>query len=354
MNAVASTTARRGGATTRLQWWRRIDLARRSAYPIATPLSLARWSTTTTTVNPNNNDTASSSSSSNDHHHHQQQQQSSTSNTTDSSSSSSSPRTLLLRAALAQVPEHGWTTEAIIAAVRANQPATVSLSYATTLTETDLIQFFMDDCNRQFQQALMQQQQQQLQYENNKSLVDSLHAALQMRLAMVAPYIRMGWWAQGMAAGMASPAAAWTTTEQLQDLVAICCKAVVADTLLSEVAQFGLGAVYVATECHMLTDESPDFADSWDFLRQQLQQWEALQSSQGNNISLQSAAFLATHVVTALGHGVASVSGFSNLPTPTPNQLWQTAMNTVNTATRTATSSTQKTTNDDDTFKTVP
>ena len=98
---------------------------------------------------------------------------------------------------------------------------------------------------------------------------------------------------------------------------------------LSDLAQVGLGAVYVATECHLLTDTSENYKDTWAFLRDSLEHWERLQqrTSTGGTFSPSSssasdAAFLASNVALALGNGLVSVVNLPNLPSP--DEVWQT------------------------------
>lgn len=259
-----------------------------------------------------------------------------------SDSSSSSTRKHLLQSALEKVPEHGWTSEAIVTAVRQNHPQ-VSLSYATTLQATDLVQYFMDTCNQELRKKLREEQQIDADTSTNSlPLVERLHHAIRLRLEMVASYIAMGRWHQGMALGISQPQAALVTSEQLKELIALIvqetvCTSVTKDSQqqpLSELAQLSLGAVYVATECHMLSDTSPDYQETWDFLRQTLRQWDSLREQKHLSASIPAdAAFLASTLATAFGHGILSVSQLT-VPSqmssiPTPDQMWRSAMNTV-------------------------
>eukprot|EP00977_Amphora_coffeiformis_P006807 scaffold1488_cov141-Amphora_coffeaeformis.AAC.16 len=285
----------------------------------------------------------------------------------DDPSFSSTPRSRLLQSALEHVPEHGWTSQAILAAVRLNHPD-VSLSYATTLQATDLVQCFMETCNQKLREQLRQERQEQSDDDttttttlHSSSRVERFHHAMRLRLEMVANYIAMGRWHQGMALGISQPEAALTTSEQLKDIITV----IVQETAttdddndqnsqppLSDLAQLSLGAVYVATECHMLSDTSVDYQDTWDFLRQTLQQWDSLLQRQQSNSLLSSscpadAAFLASTLATAFGHGLMSVSNVT-LPTaaglPTPDQMWHGAMSTITAFTGSSTPKTMTTT----------
>jgi len=294
---------------------------------------------------------------------------------------SSSTRSRLLRSALEYVPEHGWTNQAILAAVRENHPH-VSLSYATTLQATDLVQCFMETCNRELRERLRRERHNKQSDDTidtasttttprSSSRVERLHHAMRLRLEMVATYIAMGRWHQGMALGISQPEAALTTSEQLKDLVSVIVQETDDDDdddnnsqpPLSDLAQLGLGAVYVATECHMLADASTEYQDTWDFLRQTLQRWESLH--QQNHTSMLSssnfpsdAAFLASTLATAFGHGILSISNVTP-PTAatvlsTPNQIWNTAMNTVHAFTRSSTQSSSTTSSSSTTTSTNP
>ena len=261
----------------------------------------------------------------------------------------SSPRSTLLQSALEHVPEHGWTSEAILAAVRQNHPQ-VSLSYATTLQATDLVQYFMETCNQELRGKLRAQRQSDATATATsttapRSMVERLHDAMRLRLEMAATYIAMGRWHQGMALGISQPEAALVTTEQLKELITVIAQETCTDDdgdsqQLSDLAQLSLGAVYVATECHMLSDTSVDYQDTWDFLRQTLQQWESLQQPKNFSTVPADAAFLASTLATAFGHGILSVSNLAP-PTslPTPDQLWRGAMNTANAFTAPSTTS---------------
>jgi rpsU-divergently transcribed protein len=243
------------------------------------------------------------------------------------SSSDDSLRTKLLRSSLKHVSEHGWSQEAIVAAVRDSYPK-VSLSYATILTATDMVAFFMEDCNQRLRNELRAKQQDD---ENSVPLsrVDRLQEGLQLRLEYLTGWIQAGRWSQGMALGLGDPDAALVTSEQLKDLISIVVEETAITGELSDLAQVGLGAVYVATECHLLTDTSENYKDTWAFLRDSLEHWERLQqrTSTGGTFSPSSssasdAAFLASNVALALGNGLVSVVNLPNLPSP--DEVWQT------------------------------
>ena len=213
------------------------------------------------------------------------------------------------------------------------------MSFASTLSPQDLIQFFMDDCNQRLQNELRQKINESTP---PLSRVDRLHTAFRLRLEMVADYVRTGRWHEGMALGASSPEAAWETTEQLKSLVSVVvqepittCHDQQQEEPLSDLAKLSLGAVYVAAECHMLAADASstdDHETTWEFLRTNLEYWETLQQQQGSiaPASLGDAAFLATTLATAFGNGFLSVSNLSPPSTdrlPTPQKLWQDTVN---------------------------
>lgn len=273
-------------------------------------------------------------------------------------STSHNTRNALLASALTHVPEYGWTTEAILAAVRHQHPQ-ASLSYATTLTATDLVHYFMQDCNDRLR-SLLREEQTESHKQQQTSRTDRLHHALRTRLNMVVEYVAVGRWHEGMALGATHPQTAWETSEHLKEMIEIVVQYEQEAASLSqeapqlgndsttgstentsEWAQFTLGAVYVATECHLLSDTSDGYQQTWHFLRQQLQQWEVLHHHQQHGqtqfpthlgpVSLNDAAFLASTVATAIGNGIISVSSVSppskNSILPSLDQISQSLYN---------------------------
>jgi hypothetical protein len=105
--------------------------------------------------------------------------------------------------------------------------------------------------------------------------------------------------------GVRDPAAALHTKEQLRQLIQIISNAVVMDAdvddestavdsnssnsnnnnnniPLSDWQQLALGGVYVTTELHLLTDQSPNYQDTWEFLHERVSEWERLCWSAGS------------------------------------------------------------------------
>ena len=262
-----------------------------------------------------------------------------------SSSSSSSWSPLqrdLLQRALQHVPEHGWTQDAIAAAAAASSKSSLnqSIAVAGLITVQDLIFYCMQDWNERLQQELhssddwkQQQQQQQLE-DKTDSVLSSIPLSPRTHRIAQAFQIRLQYeqdllpvWHQAMALG-ARPDQVWKTQEQLKEMVDIVVAATTTATTtttantttttidnnrdnvpLSIPARLSLGAVYVATELHMLSDSSPNWQDTWVFLRQQLQHWEHMygDNSSSSVRTLEDAAWVTSTVATAMASGVASL-----------------------------------------------
>jgi ubiquinone biosynthesis protein COQ9 len=166
----------------------------------------------------------------------------------------------LARSALKQVETHGWTSEAITAA--AVQDPKLSLTMAGMLTPTELLHWFMDDMNRQLKNKMLENNEQ----ESTTTPIENTFNAIQWRLRQVIPLVENGQWHKGMALGMSTPL---TTRRQLHDFICL-----VAPPDASTEYQTALGGIFVATELHLLTDSSLDYQDTWNFLRNALEELE--------------------------------------------------------------------------------
>lgn len=191
----------------------------------------------------------------------------------------------ILRASLAQVPAYGWTRDAVAAAAAEES---CSVAVAGLVDPSELVQFWMDDCRQRLQRdlaVLAETEWKSFANPNNNNatkLRDRVATALQTRLAYTIPYLQSSRWHQAMALG-ARPDNVWTTRLQIEQLVETVADAVTVDhgegdklPAWSEPQKLGLGAVYVAAELHMLADTSNDYADTWAFVRDRVQEWEQL------------------------------------------------------------------------------
>lgn len=221
----------------------------------------------------------------------------------------------LLLSALHQVHEHGWTQDAIVAAVAVD--STISISLAGMIQPEELIAFSMDHWNAKLAVDLGSKQEiwRELDLVNENENITQTQSssgaaastvasrseeAIKTRLGYLLPHLRSQRWHEGMAMGVRDPAAALHTKEQLRQLIQIISNAVVMDVdetttvadnngnmsnsndnmsnniPLSDWQQLALGGVYVATELHLLTDQSPDYQDTWEFLHERVSEWERL------------------------------------------------------------------------------
>ena len=242
----------------------------------------------------------------------------SSSATASASSSSSSVDERLYQAALEHVPRHGWTEETIVAAIETTR---LPLSMAGRLTPIQLVEKFMDECNQRYQQD-------NLALDNNTNttnmtLPQRLFVALQARLRYVLPVLSQ--WHQGMALGMTL--APTTTQRQLHELVRlVSAKAIEGTdhTPLTTVQQTAVGAVYVATELHLLTDTSPNQQETWQFLQERIHDLDLMAQLQ------QSDSLLSTHSAVAASAVASSLLGAAiSLAQPAAQQVANTAATTV-------------------------
>jgi ubiquinone biosynthesis protein COQ9 len=155
----------------------------------------------------------------------------------------------LAQAALKQVPEYGWTQDAITAAVLQNNMA---ISMSGLLTPSELVTWLMDDMNQQLKQK---------QRDDDSKL--SVLEKIKWRMQQVIPLVESGQWQHGMALGLTSTPL--TTQSQLQEFIEL-----VAPPNSSRLYKTALGGIFVATELHLLTDTSVEYVETWKFLKLRL------------------------------------------------------------------------------------
>jgi ubiquinone biosynthesis protein COQ9 len=257
-------------------------------------------------------------------------------------------RTKLLQSALHQVHEHGWTQDAIAAAVAFDR--TVSIALAGMIQPHDLIAFSMDHWNQQLELDLSMRQE--IWKKLDSSVSSRIEESIKARLGYLLPYIISQRWHEGMAMGVRDPQAALHTKEQLQQLIQIVASAVVVDknnTPLSDWQQFTLGGVYVATELFLLTDQSPDWQDTWEFLHERVGEWEQVTSQMDAGILMNPSAMLqhsshvaytASAVASSLAGGVVSLiqpnvmllaKAGAAASSSVPEQMWNALIQTTGT-----------------------
>jgi ubiquinone biosynthesis protein COQ9 len=222
----------------------------------------------------------------------------------------SSHKQVICQAALEKVHAHGWTQDAITAAVMERG---LSISMSGLVTPSQLVNYCMDDWNNQLKLHL-QEFDDSSNNNNNNNTFEAAAAAMKWRLSKVIPFVQSGRWHEGMAMGLQSPL---TTQAQLHRIIEL----VAPSASLAQ--QAGLGAIYGATELHLLADTSPDYEETWKFLQNRLNELDALMSGSISGSSSSSSTYLASLPVAAtsavafsLLEGVASL-----LMPPTTNTL---------------------------------
>jgi ubiquinone biosynthesis protein COQ9 len=163
----------------------------------------------------------------------------------------------LAQAALKQVPEYGWTQDAITAAVLHNK---MPISMSGMLTPSELVNWLMDDMNQQLKK---QQQLDDDENENDDETHTTTLKKMKWRLQQVIPLVESGQWQHGMALGLTSTPL--TTQSQLQEFIEL-----VAPPDSSTLYKTALGGIFVATELHLLTDTSVEYVETWTFLELRL------------------------------------------------------------------------------------
>jgi rpsU-divergently transcribed protein len=165
------------------------------------------------------------------------------------------------------------------------------------ISPTELVEWFMQDCNQQFAAQLDQINM------DDMDIPERITVAIQARLEYVIPVVRT--WHQGMALGAVQNSI--TTAHQLEEIVTLISQKVGAPLSSSPLERTALGAVYVASELHLLTDTSHAYQDTWNFLKGRVDELHLLeQRRQQNPMSLDSVV-AASAVVTSLAGGIVSL-----------------------------------------------
>ncbi|BAF12242.1 uncharacterized protein [Oryza sativa Japonica Group] len=202
----------------------------------------------------------------------------------------------VLRASLLHVPRMGWSESAMIAGARdvGVSPAIVG---AFPRKEAALVEFFMDDCLQQLIDRIDAGEGELLK---NLVLSERLSKLVRMRLEMQGPYISK--WPQALSI-QSQPANISTSLKQ---------RAVLVDEIWHAAGDAGsdidwyvkrtvLGGIYSTSEVYMLTDNSPDFRDTWTFVSRRIKDALDLQKT------FQEAAYLAEAVGAGMGGSLQGV-----------------------------------------------
>ena len=186
----------------------------------------------------------------------------------DSNNSMESLKIRLARAALKQVPRHGWTQDAIAAATMEDPKLSISMS--GMLSPPELVNWFMDDMNQQ----LRTKNEEIYKSNDNDENDNKQFEAIQWRLKQVLPFVESGQWHRGMAMGLSTP---MTTQSQLHEFIEL-----ISPDNCSTAYHTALGATFITTELHLLTDSSPNYVETWSFLKSRLDELERQQREYGD------------------------------------------------------------------------
>mmetsp|Transcript_23783 Transcript_23783/g.65972 ORF Transcript_23783/g.65972 Transcript_23783/m.65972 type:complete len:330 (+) Transcript_23783:3212-4201(+) len=199
----------------------------------------------------------------------------------------------LARASLKQVPHYGWTQEAIT--VAASQDPKLSISMSGMFSPSELVGWFMDDMNRQ-----LRKKKEESSTADNE--VNQQFESIKWRLEQVLPFVEGGQWHRGMAMGLSTPL---TTQSQLHEFIEL-----ISPDHSSSAYHTVLGAIFVATELHLLTDSSPNYAETWSFLKGRLNDLEDYQRR--NNGDVDPAQFLMQLASSTPVPSLASLGNMTN------------------------------------------
>ncbi|KAL5724993.1 hypothetical protein ACHQM5_008190 [Ranunculus cassubicifolius] len=200
----------------------------------------------------------------------------------------------VLQAALRHVVKLGWSEDALIAGAK-EVGVSPSIIGSFPRKEAALVEFFMDDCLQRLIDRI----------DTESDLKNRVHSEritklVRIRLEMQVPYIAK--WPQALSI-QAQPMNVPTSFKQRAMLVdeiwhASGDQASDVDWYLKRTA---LGGIYSATEIYMLTDNSPDFRDTWAFLDNRVK----------DVFDLGKTVQEAKYVAEAVGVGIgSSVQGF--------------------------------------------
>ncbi|CAB4268714.1 unnamed protein product [Prunus armeniaca] len=201
----------------------------------------------------------------------------------------------VLQASLPHVIRLGWSEAAMIAGAR-DVGLSPSIVRSFPRKEGMLVEFFMDDCLQRLSDMI------DSSTEELKSLIPSerITKLVKIRLEMQAPYISK--WPQALSI-QAQPVNVPTSFKQRAMLMDEIWHGAGDDTADFQwyVKRTVLGGIYSTTEIYMLTDNSPDFCDTWAFLDDRVK----------DAFDLKKTVQEATYLAEAVGAGMGtSLQGF--------------------------------------------
>mmetsp|Transcript_17894 Transcript_17894/g.21430 ORF Transcript_17894/g.21430 Transcript_17894/m.21430 type:complete len:360 (+) Transcript_17894:90-1169(+) len=175
-------------------------------------------------------------------------------------------QTALLDAALTHVATTGWSMETLRAGAtdRGLSPAAVGM---IPRGEAALVLHFEEKCNKQLVEKMTENHEDLM----NMGMTSRIRTAVRWRLEMVIPYMKT--WPQALshtAPPQESAPLMLKSRAHLMDDIWFA-----AGDRATDMSWYSkraiLGAVYTSTELYMITDTSPDFHDTWEFLDRRLE-----------------------------------------------------------------------------------
>lgn len=222
----------------------------------------------------------------------------STTSSTDDDSSFRQLRSSALRCSLPCVHEYGWTRDAVAQGVLSSR---LPPSFAGSVTPEDLVSHFMRESNANLKRRLEVNIDDENDKEKNYDVANvsrRIRDAVRYRLEAIVPFLESGTWHEAMALGATRNPTA--TAAELDELVTIITDHAFSRTVVDPATRLATGAVYVATELHMLADKSPNREDTWEFLAKRADECARGKAVLPDSNAVQGAVAVASSVATAL------------------------------------------------------
>ena len=174
-------------------------------------------------------------------------------------------RELLLEHALKHAVEKGWSRDALRAAAK-DLGLSPAIGGLLDRGDVELVEYFLDKCNGKLTEDLKSMEAQLKEMR----IRDKIRTAVKIRLEMVQPYINV--WPQALAV-LAQPQNAPRAVSKLAKMVDdIWIAAGDTSEDYNWYTKRGLLAgLYSSTELYMLTDTSPHYEDTWNFLDRRIE-----------------------------------------------------------------------------------
>jgi len=163
----------------------------------------------------------------------------------------------------------------------------------------------MNDANERLAKEMLARK------EDVKTMTHSqvIEFAIRTRLEMNTPFVRSKRWHEGMALG-AMPLNALETANHLETMVKIIEQAMMRSSpnqSLSVLERGAIGAVYITTELHLLSDESEGYRDTWAFLNKRVRELELAAQSNFSAIPSSDMLVAGAAVASSLAGAVISL-----------------------------------------------